>query len=238
MGQGTSTPAQLQNLYHTFQQRALERTADLLGGNHDPAFQLLGRGGDDIARGLAALEPRAKTSMCNIQPTYPFFVDDTAPALNARSAARGVEMPFIVAASAISMNALLTSVAPDVRVAPVFGPLMLIDRSLTVVAGSRTDRGYVTAWTTDDATLVGLANDLWDRTYAVSVPALPDGRPPLTARQVEAARMVARGATDERIAHELHVSTRTVTADIRAVCALVGAGSRAEMVAKLLRPSI
>ena len=88
-----------------------------------------------------------------------------------------------------------------------------------------------------DPELLGLGHDLWERTYAVSVAALPDGRPPLSTRQLEVAHLVAQGVTDERIGRELHVSPRTIPADIRAVCALVGAASRAEMVAKLMSPA-
>jgi hypothetical protein len=100
---------------------------------------------------------------------------------------------------------------PRARVAPVFTRLILVDRSFVIVAGARTSLGESTVWVTDDAEVLALANDLWDRTYAVSSPVIPDGRPP-------------------------PLSPRTVVADIRAVCAHLGAGNRTEMVAKLLKP--
>lgn len=210
----------------------------IIAGDRDPAFQLVGRGADEISRGLEALEPLTTTSVWNIQAAFPFQLESVNRRLDERSTQRGVQMQLIVPPSALRKNPLATSMYPTIRVAPVFGPLLLLDASLTVVSGGRTGDGDYTAWVTDDAELVGLARDIWDRTHAISHPALPSGRPPLSPRQVEAARLVATGATDDRIGRQLHVSPRTVVADIRAVCALLGAGTRAEMAAKLVRHSV
>jgi DNA-binding CsgD family transcriptional regulator len=54
---------------------------------------------------------------------------------------------------------------------------------------------------------------------------------PLTAREVEVARHIARGETNAQIAIALGVSPRTVTAHVEHILAKLGAGRRAEVAA-------
>jgi DNA-binding CsgD family transcriptional regulator len=224
----------LQALVSALQERVAGRTLDHDAGRRAEAFGLLGSGRDAILRGLAALEPLVKTTLRNMQVHLRFEADDPYGGLNAQSLQRGITFELVVAPAALRSNPLLTSGSPFARIAPVFMPLLFIDQSLIVIGGARNALGEATAWVTGEAELLRLANALWDETYAVSVPALPDGQPPLSTRQLQTAHLVAQGATDERICRELHVSPRTVAGDIRAICALVGAGNRTEMVSRLM----
>jgi DNA-binding CsgD family transcriptional regulator len=68
---------------------------------------------------------------------------------------------------------------------------------------------------------------------AISVDAVTasDG---LSPRELEIARLVARGATNRMIASVLEISTWTVSTHLRRIFAKLGVASRAEMVATLL----
>jgi DNA-binding CsgD family transcriptional regulator len=198
-------------------------------------LRLLGRGDEEIIQGFNTLEPVPRASVRNMQIHLRFDAQDTFDDMNARSRQRGIALQLLASPTAVRSNPLLTSQYPGMRLAPVFMPLLFIDDSLIVVGGAKTARGEATAWVTEDAELVGRANHLWEQTFAVSVLALPEGRPPLSPRQVQTAHLVAQGATDERICRELHVSTRTVVGDIRAICDVLGARNRTDMVARLMR---
>ena len=60
------------------------------------------------------------------------------------------------------------------------------------------------------------------------------GRPLLSPREHEIARMVAKGYPNKTIAVVLEISTWTVSTHLRRMFAKLGVGSRAAMVAKLL----
>jgi DNA-binding CsgD family transcriptional regulator len=68
---------------------------------------------------------------------------------------------------------------------------------------------------------------------AISVDAVTasDG---LSPRELEIARLVARGATNRMIASVLEISTWTVSTHLRRIFAKLGVASGAEMVATLL----
>jgi DNA-binding CsgD family transcriptional regulator len=61
---------------------------------------------------------------------------------------------------------------------------------------------------------------------------------PLTARELEVLRLVARGLVNKEIAAELGVSTHTVKYHLAAVLAKLGAGSRTEAVARGIRTGL
>jgi DNA-binding CsgD family transcriptional regulator len=56
----------------------------------------------------------------------------------------------------------------------------------------------------------------------------------LSPRELQIARLVARGATNRTIASALEISAWTVSTHLRRIFAKLGVGSRAEMVATLL----
>jgi DNA-binding CsgD family transcriptional regulator len=55
----------------------------------------------------------------------------------------------------------------------------------------------------------------------------------LSPRELQIARLVARGATNQAIARALDISTWTVSTHLRRIFAKLGVGTRAEMVAQL-----
>jgi LuxR family maltose regulon positive regulatory protein len=63
-------------------------------------------------------------------------------------------------------------------------------------------------------------------------PATPDGTKPLTARELEVIRLLAGGASNQRIANELTVSVGTVKAHISHILGKMEAGNRTEAVAR------
>jgi DNA-binding CsgD family transcriptional regulator len=62
---------------------------------------------------------------------------------------------------------------------------------------------------------------------------ISDLSPGLSPRELQIARLVARGATNQAIARALDISTWTVSSHLRRIFAKLGVGTRAEMVAQL-----
>ena len=62
---------------------------------------------------------------------------------------------------------------------------------------------------------------------------ISDLSPGLSPRELQIARLVARGATNQAIARALDISTWTVSTHLRRIFAKLGVGTRAEMVAQL-----
>ena len=62
---------------------------------------------------------------------------------------------------------------------------------------------------------------------------ISDLGPGLSPRELQIARLVARGATNQAIARALDISTWTVSTHLRRIFAKLGVGTRAEMVAQL-----
>jgi DNA-binding CsgD family transcriptional regulator len=76
------------------------------------------------------------------------------------------------------------------------------------------------------------ANALLARCAAIRTDVPPDGADqPLTAREVEVARLVATGATNRQIADALTISPKTVAAHIEHILTKLGAARRAEIAA-------
>ena len=200
--------------------------------------KLVGCGKAEIARGMAALERRTRFSVRSVQRRGQFDPRDPYDAINGRSRARGLEMHLIVPPSALRSNPLLTTQHPTARVGPVTSTLVLIDDEAAVVPGPMSAAGDATAWIVRTPRLVASALELWHATWAVSMPCLPDSRPPLSPRQYATACLVSQGATDSQVGRQLGVSARTVGSDLQQICAVVGARSRAEMIARLLSSEI
>jgi DNA-binding CsgD family transcriptional regulator len=77
-----------------------------------------------------------------------------------------------------------------------------------------------------------------DGVRCVLVRARHDGRPPLSPREQEIARMVAKGYPNKVIADVLEISCWTVGTHLRRIFAKLAVSSRAAMVAKLLEESL
>jgi two-component system, NarL family, nitrate/nitrite response regulator NarL len=89
-----------------------------------------------------------------------------------------------------------------------------------------TDRGYSRAdWVILDIEVDGAHYQLLR---------VPEAQVPLSPRELEIARMVARGYPNKTIASVLDISTWTVASHLRRVFSKLGVSSRAAMVARLL----
>lgn len=98
----------------------------------------------------------------------------------------------------------------------------------------KADREVVLVGSAEQADLV-----LSERIVPTTAPAAAaqEGSP-LTARELEVLRLVARGLVNKEIAAELGVSTHTVKYHLAAVLAKLGAGSRTEAVARGIRTGL
>lgn len=199
------------------------------GGGTTTRLRLLGEGIEAILAGIETLEPLAKRSVWNLQPQFYFDPEDPGLELNDRSRARGLELGLVTTQESVRRNPLLSSVIPQARVGPVFTQAILVDESLAVLAGPRTEAGAATAWTTTDRELVRLVGEVWTQTLALSRP-VGSGEPRLNRRQVEVACLIACGETDRSVSRRLDISLRTVERDVRTILDLLGARSRTEAV--------
>jgi DNA-binding NarL/FixJ family response regulator len=63
-------------------------------------------------------------------------------------------------------------------------------------------------------------------------------RDPLTAKETEVLRLLAKGLSNKEIAHQLHVSPRTVQAHLASIFSKLGVASRTEAVVRALKEGI
>lgn len=159
-------------------------------------YQLLGEGIPEITRALTRLEPLAKRSVWGMQPTMRFNPDDSSHELDRRSARRGLSMQQLVSAHGLTVNPLLPSIDPHIRVAPVTIACILIDDVAAVLPGPLDARGRPTAWLITDAAVVALGRAAWDSAWTASTPAQCRTSEPLTRRQIEVAKGLIRGVKD------------------------------------------
>jgi PAS domain S-box-containing protein len=80
---------------------------------------------------------------------------------------------------------------------------------------------------------VALSTSRWGSSFRRSV-ALDPEPGPLSARELEIVRLIARGESGPEIADELHIAHDTVRTHVRNAMKKVGARSRAHLVAKVL----
>lgn len=223
--------ARLLRRFQTLARAVVDASLRVLVGERVSGLDPLGIGSDEIVAGLHRLEPRARSSVWNMQRAVGFDPDDPMPGLTERSRARGLDMALITTRWGLTQHPLLTSVVPHLRVGPVHGPMILIDKACAVLPGSTTRDGQPTAWLVTAPALVRQACTVWDETVSLSRPARDVGAAePLTARQYTVACRVAQGVKDAAIARELRVSVRTVANEVEVVLRVLGATNRAAAV--------
>ncbi len=143
---------------------------------------------------------------------------------------RGLESRPIYSRGALLRSPLLTSVAPDIRVGPVMDPFMVIDRRLVVV----NDAHAHTIWTSDDPDVVDRGTAYFEAEWAAAIPAVPAGEdPPFTRRMALVGAHLATGRTDREIAEAVHLSVRTVSAEVKEISRRLGATGRAHAIARI-----
>lgn len=204
---------------------------DHLSGATTSGFSLLGAGAQDIDAGLAALEPHARRSVWSILPSTRFNPNDPSHQLDQRSTERGLDMRTVVSPHCLTVNPLMSSIHPEVRVGHVYTTFILVDLTAAVVFGPPGHRGEPTAWRATRSDVLEVVSDIWDRVWSTSTPAVPPGTdPPFTPRQVLVASRLATGTKDAAIARELGVSVRTVVSEVAVIVERLGARGRLDAV--------
>ncbi|MGO4340327.1 helix-turn-helix transcriptional regulator [Pedococcus sp. 2YAF34] len=205
-------------------------TADGGEAERHDLFRRVGRLSATV-NGLTALEPQARRSVWSILPSTRFQPHDASHELNERSAQRGLDLRTVVSPHCLTVNPLMSSIDPAVRVGHVFTTFILVDGSAAVVFGPPGNHGEPTAWRATRSDVLGAVRDIWTRVWASSRPAVPPGdEPPFTRRQVLVASRLAAGTKDAAIARELGVSVRTVVSEVAAIVERLGARGRLDAV--------
>ncbi|HEV8556141.1 MAG TPA: LuxR C-terminal-related transcriptional regulator [Actinophytocola sp.] len=96
------------------------------------------------------------------------------------------------------------------------------ERGMAAAKTALGDNAFHTAWTTARTMSLAAAMEL------ALEPAAPAAAPELTARETDVLRLVARGMTNEQVAKELFISSRTVNWHLTAVYSKLGLRSRTE----------
>lgn len=195
----------------------------------DPSLHFLGMTGTG-AQPLDELTARARSSVWNMQRLLTFHVVRANKQLTDDQRRRGVPIRAVVGPAAVVFNPTLSSYTPDLRLGPVFAPLMVIDRQHVVVPGTDGD----SIWTSTEPGLVARGIEAYEAVWDVSQPAVADGDdPPLTPRMVSIAFLLADGASDRQISRELGVSERTVSNEVREIGRRLGTANRSHTIARI-----
>lgn len=119
------------------------------------------------------------------------------------------------------------------EVAAALAAQQLVQRLVTVTRAAHPEPQACTGF----VELVGVLVDMEIDGMRCIVLETPQPRPtavPLSPREMEIARMVAKGLPNKAIASVLQISTWTVSSHLRRVFTKLGVASRAEMVGRLL----
>lgn len=202
-------------------------------------LELLGAGPHGVATGLDRLERRTRGSVWNMQRTIEYRPGSPYAAMMERSRQRRLDMRFLVSPQALRQNPLLPYLYPYAAVAPIYGPLILVDRACIVLPGAITLDGQYTAWSTTRADLVAAGLAIWDRSCRVARPVMLDpGLPRLRDRHLQVAHCLVEGLTVRATASRIGASERTVSDDLATLMAYLQVDSRTAAVRRLLGEGI
>lgn len=239
MGDGRPGEAELFDLLR----RATQLTADVnalaldhLQGRTTDGFRLLGAGLEQTDAGFIALEASCTRQLASVMPVLPFDPWGPGPTLDERSRRRGIEILSVYSRRSLTVNPLLSSMDPSVRIGHAVITMWVVDRARVVLPGPLTADGAPTLFTAVNPSVLEPSLELWDLIFASSAPVLAeDEQAPFTPRQVRVAILMARGAKDASMARELGVSVRTVVSDVAQLVSKLGATSRVDAVLALRR---
>jgi len=149
------------------------------------------------------------------------------------SSRRGVDLRYVTSERSLAHLPMLSSHHhPYLRVGPVVGPMLLLDHSVVFVGAPFGHPRTGTVWSSTNGPVVAEAVRCFETTWSAAHPAVPSGEdPPFTRRMVDIAFLLTEGASDREIARRLHVSERTVSADVAEIVRRLGARGRAHAIA-------
>lgn len=217
----------IQDLADAFQDRVLEL---MLSG--DPRVEHLGswyEAHDFIAR--RAVDVRH--SLWNMQSRI-----GASGQREGQRIAESITMPpdvrMVVPPAVVHRSPLIGPLNPWLRVGWVPLAFMITDGKHAFLAGFRGTATADTIWESRDPAIIAEGERLFTAVHDASRPweeVSPYG--PLPERRLAVARLLCDGANDREIAEALGASTRTVSAEVRAVVEWVGARSRTHAIALL-----
>jgi DNA-binding CsgD family transcriptional regulator len=146
---------------------------------------------------------------------------------------RGVDVRYVTSERTLAALPMLSSHHhPYLRVGPVVGPLLVLDHTVVYVGAPFGHPRTGTVWSSSNAPVVAEAVRCFETTWSAAHPAVAPGEdPPFTRRMVDIAFLLTEGASDREIARRLHVSERTVSADVAEIVRRLGARGRAHAIA-------
>lgn len=198
-------------------------------------LHLVGAGPHGIAAGLDRLERRTRGSVWNMQRTVDYRPGSIYAAMLERSRRRRLDICFLVSPQALLQIPLFPYLYPYAATAPIYGPMMIIDRVCIVLPGAITLDGEHTAWSTTRADLLAAGLDIWVRTSRIAQPVTPDpDLPRLHDRHLLVARCLVEGLTMRATASRVGASERTVSDDLATLMTYLGVDSRTAVIWRLL----
>lgn len=202
--------------------------------------RMLGRTGLEVQSAFDDLERETRRSVWTLSQ-YAGDPRSLVDEADRRSVQRGLDLRLIMDTSvgARPIAAPETAHREKIRLAPVQLQMILLDGERVVVDGPTVDGGAPgsgsrSGWLVWEPATVAAAVALWEETARASV-SLPATALFLSDRQRTVARGLLDGLTDAAIARTAGVSVRTVAAEVRLLMDAVGARSRFQTAALLLR---
>lgn len=206
---------------------------DALDPQPTSAFSLFGDTPDRVMARFAELEPKAR-KVWNMQPLVTFDPDDPSFELNERSWRRGVDSLIITSQRTMTMNPIMMiHSGPRVWVGPALIAMMLVNDHLAIVEGPRGPTGSPTVMWSSRPEAAQLVRSIFDQALAASRQVYPPGTEPLSRRQIQVARGMARGRSDRLLARDNEVSVRTIEREVAAILRVLETGSRTEAISRM-----
>lgn len=197
----------------------------------DPRLRPLGPIDEAMAAGIDDLAKRVRRSVWHMTHTPTWAEVRSARRVAELGRRPGLDGRYVTSPRSLERLPLLSSHHRGMRLAPVIAPLLVVDASV-MFSGIPRGHDLTGVWTSQVPHVVSAAVSCFDQVWADSVPAVPEGQsPPFTPRMVEIGFLLTDGASDREIARALHVSERTVSAEVGQMIRRLGARSRAHAIA-------
>ncbi|MFJ2416243.1 helix-turn-helix transcriptional regulator [Streptomyces brevispora] len=191
-----------------------------------------------IREQLEILNSQVQEEFLTFAPGGPQTPANTAASrpLNKRLLSRGVRMRTIYLdsirrdAPTVSHAEWLVEQGAEIRTIPTLpNRLIVIDRRTALIAADSRNTGAGAVVVDNPGTitlLCALFESVWQSAQPLGVRPEPEPETGLTKQQAEALRLMARGCTDEAIAHRMGVSARTIRRTVASLLAHLEAESR------------
>ena len=156
----------------------------------------------------------------------------TARPLQLAATRPGIDHRYLTSPRSIERLPLLSSHHVGMRLAHTIGPLLVVDGATLFVGAPRGEDAAGSVWVSTVPHVVGAATACFETVWQDSWPAVPAGSdPPFTRRMVEIGFLLTDGASDREIARALHLSERTISAEVAEIVRRLGARNRAHAIA-------